>query len=89
LHITYFIKKDSASIRMFKFADSSCCGAGESPLFMPKQLAFYKCFRNGGAIDRNKWSPFSMAIGVDRACYQFFTGPAFSRDKHGDITFSR
>ena len=50
-----FIQKNGAMVGQLEQTDfPAFFGTGESTFFMAEELAFQKCFRKGGAIDRHK-----------------------------------
>src|SRR5688572_15367886 len=66
IHLTNFIKENSASFSFFEFPNPPCQGAGKCTFFMTKQLAFDEFTRNSSDI--NSYEGFIFTFGVIVYC---------------------
>ena len=60
----------------------------KGPLFISKQLAFQKVFRNSATINGDKGSFGTGATEMNALCDQFLTGTALARDENGCIVLA-
>jgi len=63
-------------------ADAPLIGIGERALFVAKQLALNKRFRNCSTVERDKRLVTPGPVKVDGSCYQLFSGAAFTGEEH-------
>lgn len=49
---------------------------------MSEELTLEQSWDQSAAVNRNKWTLTPGTIKVNRSCYQFLTGSAFSKDEH-------
>src|SRR5260370_16925871 len=69
----------------FQPTDLLADGAGESPLFMPKQFAFEQARRNGSAVEFDKGAVLTPAVVVNSAGDQLLARPRVAQQQHSRI----
>jgi hypothetical protein len=79
-HISDFVQKQSSTIGHFKAANFLRNGARKRALFVAEELAFQEIKGNRRAVELYERVSASRAQVVNRAGYQFFTGPRFSKN---------
>ena len=74
-HLTNFVKKHCACLRLFKYSGFVCHCAGEGSSDVSKQFRFKQSFRERAAVDGNEWRQMSCAMHMNGPRYQFLAGP--------------
>src|SRR5258707_9268799 len=69
----------------FQPTDLLADGAGESPLFMPKQFAFEQARRNGSAVEFDKGAVLTPAVVVNSAGDQLLSRTRIAQQQHSRI----
>ncbi len=69
-----------------KLALPTAGGAGKRPLFVSKELTFYKGIRDRRTVDRHEGSVPPLTQLMDLPCGQLFSRAVFPGDQHPRIT---
>ena len=84
-HFGNFVEEQCSPVRLLKTTGAgSDCPCKRSP-FVTEDLAFDQSIGYRGRVDRNKRLVCSCAQLMDRPCHEFFAGPAFAGNDHGNI----
>src|SRR5579863_6998135 len=84
-HVADFVQKQRSLVGLLELADASAVSTGEGSLLVPEQFAFEQSFRNGGAIDRQKWGLAPGTVLIDRPRHQLFAGSALADDQNRHV----
>src|SRR5262249_5153120 len=82
--IANFIQENGAAVGLLKTANPTSAGACESAAFVAEQFAFEQRFRDSGAIDSDEGAANAVAMLINRARDQFFTGSGFTTNQNAD-----
>src|SRR5690554_4038781 len=80
-----FIQKDGSSISHFEITTSGLSGSGKGPFLMSEKFTVNGSFRNGSAVNGNKFSVLAVRQRMDDVGNALFSHPALSRNKYGNI----
>src|SRR6185503_446452 len=79
-----FVEKQRAFVRLFESTDPPLLGTGEGPALVAEQFAFQEVFRDGGTVDRDKWSIGPRAVLIDGTGDEFLARSSFAPDEDRD-----
>src|SRR5215472_8771489 len=75
-HVADLVEEQRATRALLELADAAAIGTGERALFVAEQLALQQVFRNGGAVEGQKWGLSAGAVLVDSASDELLAGAA-------------
>ncbi len=79
------LKKQHPAVSLADFTDIAIfAGAGKRPRLVAEELGFDQRFRNGGAVNGDKFTAAPAAVPVQRAADILFTAAGFSFNAQGD-----
>lgn len=76
-----FVEKDGAAIGAFESSDVVFDGAGKRAAYVAEQFGFDEGFAECGAVDGDEGLIGPVAVVVDGACDEFFSGSGFAADE--------
>ncbi len=81
-HLRNFVEQERPAVGPLEGALGPRGRPGKGALFMPEDGALDQPLRHGRAVDGDERPIPPLALFVDRAGHQFFTGPRFALDQH-------
>src|SRR5258708_15087765 len=77
-HVSDFIEKERATVRLLKFSFLVGCRPGEGSAMVAEEFTLDQVLGNRGAVDLDKSLVASQALRVNGVRHQFLTGPGFT-----------
>ena len=89
-HVTNFIKKESSTMRLFKFPSTSLpISTGEGAAFVAKEFCIDQLTWDGCTVDRDKRPVCPRTPVVDALRENFFPGPSLSLQEYSGVALCR
>src|ERR1700683_3492884 len=86
--VANLIEKNSSTVGRLKASNAPLQGSGEGAFLMAKKLGCNQRRRNSSAVHADECPRRTTRSFVNRTSNQFLSGPRFTRNEHGGISWS-